>query len=53
MGNRFIKYISKINDEEFTTSFRNFNLNMLTDFDSKHSESKRCSFFMGSILKFR
>ena len=50
MGNRFIKYISKINSEEFTTSFRGFNLNMLTDFDLNNVRSKGYSFFMESIF---
>lgn len=50
-GNRFIKYFLKINCNEFTTSFRGFNINMLGDFDLNEINSKGYSFFMETIYR--
>ena len=48
-GNKFIKFILKIDCSEFTTSYRGFNLKMLEDFHLKNVDSKGYSFFMESI----
>ena len=48
-GNKFIKFIFKINCNEFTTSYRGFNINKLGDFNLKEVSSKGYSFFMETI----
>jgi len=48
-ANKFIKNIFKINCDEFTTSYRGFNLNKLKDFDLNDIKSGGYSFFMGTI----
>ena len=48
-ANRFIKYIFKINCNEFTTSYRGFNLEKLKSFSLKDINSKGYSFFMETI----
>ena len=50
-GNKFIKYFLKINCNEFTTSFRGFNIDMLSDFDLNEVNSKGYSFFMETIYR--
>ena len=50
-GNRFFRFIFKINCSEYTSSFRGFNLNLLKDFDLKSVNSKGYSFFMESIFR--
>ncbi len=50
-GNLIIKKILKINLSEFTTSYRGFNLNNLSNFDLKLVNTKGYSFFMGTIFE--
>ena len=50
-GNKFIKFIFKINCNEFTTSYRGFNLKKLNNFDLKNISSKGYSFFMETIYQ--
>lgn len=49
-GNKFIKFILRIDCDEFTTSYRGFNLKMLNNFHLKNVDSKGYSFFMESIF---
>jgi len=49
LGNMFIKFILQINSDEFTSSFRGFNLHLLKDFHLNKIESKGYSFFMETI----
>lgn len=51
MGNKFIKKILKLNCNEFTTSYRGFNLNKLKDFNLNLVKSKGYSFFMETIYR--
>ena len=51
IGNKFIKKILKINCNEFTTSYRGFNLLKLKDFDLNEVKSKGYSFFMETIYR--
>tara|TARA_B100000579_G_scaffold321945_1_gene271664 strand:- start:601 stop:1308 length:708 start_codon:yes stop_codon:yes gene_type:complete len=48
-GNLFIKFILKIDCNEFTTSYRGFNLKKLNDFHLNLINSKGYSFFMATI----
>ena len=48
-GNLLIKKISGINCNEFTSSYRAFNLNKLKNFDINKVSSKGYSFFMETI----
>ena len=48
-GNKFIKFILNIPSDEFTTSYRGFNLYKLNNFDLKEINSKGYSFFMETI----
>lgn len=48
-GNKLIKFILKIPCEEFTTSYRGFNLNKLNRFNINDVKSKGYSFFMETI----
>ena len=48
-GNKFIKLILNINCNEFTTSFRGFNINQLKEFHLNQIKSKGYSFFMETI----
>jgi len=50
-GNRFIKFIFNINCNEFTTSYRGFNLKKLGSFSLKDVSSKGYSFFMETIYQ--
>ena len=50
-ANKFIKYIFKINCNEFTTSYRGFNLKKLKDFDLNEVHSGGYSFFMDTIYQ--
>ena len=50
-GNKLIKYLTKIPSNEFTTSFRGFNLKKLKKFDLKIVSSKGYSFFMETIFQ--
>ena len=51
LGNKVIKYVLKINSNEFTTSFRGFNLKTLGDFNLNLINSKGYSFFMETIYR--
>ena len=51
IGNRFIKKILRINCNEFTTSYRGFNLLKLKEFDLNIVKSKGYSFFMETIYR--
>ena len=51
IGNRVFKYFLKINCNEFTSSFRGFNLTKLKDFDFNLINSKGYSFFMETIYR--
>ena len=48
-GNKLIKFILQIPCEEFTTSYRGFNLNKLSRFNINNVKSKGYSFFMETI----
>ena len=50
-GNKFIKFILNINCNEFTTSYRGFNLKKLKDFNLNKVSSKGYSFFMETIYQ--
>lgn len=50
-GNRFIKFILNIDCNEFTTSYRGFNLKKLEDFTLNNVSSKGYSFFMETIYQ--
>tara|TARA_B100000575_G_C23028578_1_gene592266 strand:- start:422 stop:1120 length:699 start_codon:yes stop_codon:yes gene_type:complete len=51
IGNKFIKKILRINCNEFTTSFRGFNLFKLKEFNLNIVKSKGYSFFMETIYR--
>ena len=51
LGNKVIKYVLKINSNEFTTSFRGFNLETLGKFNLDMIKSKGYSFFMETIYQ--
>tara|TARA_A100001011_G_scaffold393185_1_gene482464 strand:- start:493 stop:1191 length:699 start_codon:yes stop_codon:yes gene_type:complete len=51
IGNKFIKKVLKINCNEFTTSYRGFNLSKLKDFNLNMINSKGYSFFMETIYR--
>ena len=51
LGNKVIKYVLKINSNEFTTSFRGFNLESLGEFNLDMIKSKGYSFFMETIYR--
>ena len=48
-SNKLIKSVLKINLDEFTTSYRGFNLKTLKDFDMNEASLKGYSFFLGTI----
>ena len=51
VGNKVFKYFLKINCNEFTSSFRGFNLVKLKNFDFNLINSKGYSFFMETIYR--
>ena len=51
IGNKFIKKVLKINCNEFTTSYRGFNLSKLENFNLNMIKSKGYSFFMETIFR--
>ena len=51
IGNKIIKFILKINCNEFTTSYRGFNLLKLNNFHLNKIKSKGYSFFMETIFR--
>tara|TARA_Y100001970_G_C14124201_1_gene798011 strand:+ start:613 stop:1329 length:717 start_codon:yes stop_codon:yes gene_type:complete len=50
-GNLIIKYFLNIGINEYTTSYRGFNLNKLENFDLNHVQGKGYSFFMDTIFQ--
>lgn len=48
-GNKFIKFIFRINCNEFTTSYRGFDLTSLNNFNLNMIKSKGYSFFMETL----
>ena len=48
-GNKFIKFIFKIDCSEFTSSYRGFNLKKLDNFSLNDVSSRGYSFFMETI----
>ena len=50
-GNKFMKFIFKFDCNEFTTSYRGFNLKKLNDFHLNLIKTKGYSFFMGTIYE--
>ena len=48
-GNKFIKFIFKIDCNEFTSGYRGFDLKKLKDFDLKSVASRGYSFFMETV----
>ena len=50
-GNLIMKLLLRINCNEFTTSFRGFNLNQLNNFHLNRIKTKGYSFFMGTIFE--
>ena len=53
MGNLVIKFFSKINCNEFTTSYRGFNIKRLKNFHLKNVKEAGYSFFMGTLFELR
>ena len=49
LGNKFIKWILNIDCQEFTSSYRGFNLKRLKNFDLQNISSRGYSFFMETI----
>lgn len=50
IGNKIIKFVLNINCEEFTTSYRAFNLEKLKNFNINDVKSRGYSFFMETIF---
>ncbi len=50
MGNKFIKFVSRIKCSEFTTSYRGFNLIELKNVDLNEVSARGYSFFMETIF---
>ena len=51
LGNLVIKFFSKIDCNEFTTSYRGFNINKLKGFHLNHVKESGYSFFMGTVFE--
>lgn len=51
LGNKFIKIVFNFKCDEFTTSFRGFNLKKLSKFDMNKISSKGYSFFMETVYE--
>jgi dolichol-phosphate mannosyltransferase len=51
LGNLMIKFFSGINSNEFTTSYRGFNINELDNFHLNDVKESGYSFFMGTLFK--
>ncbi len=49
LGNKLIKFVLKIQIDEFTTSYRGFNLKLLKNFDLNDVSLNGYSFFLGTI----
>ena len=50
-GNKLIKKVLQINSNEFTTSYRGFNISKLKDFHLNNVKNKGYSFFMGTLFE--
>ena len=50
IGNKLIKYTLNININEFTTSYRGFNLEKLSQFNLKEIKGQGYSFFMETVV---
>ena len=50
-GNKLIKNVLQINSNEFTTSYRGFNLSKLKNFHLNQVSNKGYSFFMGTLFE--
>ena len=50
-GNKFIKFVLSIDCNEFTSSYRGFNLKKLKDFNFKNISAKGYSFFMETVFQ--
>ena len=50
-GNKLIRNVLKINSNEFTTSYRGFNLLKLKNFHLNQVNNKGYSFFMGTLFE--
>ena len=50
-GNKLIKNVLQINSNEFTTSYRGFNLSKLKNFHLNKVNNKGYSFFMGTLFE--
>ena len=50
-GNKLIKNVLQINSNEFTTSYRGFNLSKLKNFHLNKVSNKGYSFFMGTLFE--
>ena len=48
-GNKIIKFVLRVDCDEFTSAYRGFNLNMLKNFDINKVSSKGYSFFMETV----
>ena len=53
IGNLVIKFFSKINCNEFTTSYRGFNIKKLNNFHLNNVKEAGYSFFMGTLFELR
>lgn len=51
LGNIVIKFFSRINCNEFTTSYRGFNINKLKGFHLNNVKESGYSFFMGTVFE--
>ena len=51
IGNLVIKFFSKINCNEFTTSYRGFNIKKLKNFHLNNVKEAGYSFFMGTLFE--
>jgi len=51
IGNKIIKFFSGINCNEFTTSYRGFNINKLENFHLNNVNESGYSFFMGTLFE--
>ena len=50
-GNKLIKKVLKISSNEFTTSYRGFNISKLRNFHLNNVKNKGYSFFMGTLFE--
>ena len=50
-GNKLIKFLLNINCNEYTTSYRGFNIKKLKNFNLNLVKNKGYSFFMGTVFE--